>query len=241
MSVYLLNIALIFIWAFFLLKYKPSKNKKKAFCAIACVQWVILSGLRGMTVGADTIEYRRGFNRVNITSWHRIITDISAYIGGAEIKDPGYALFVKIFQVFSTNYQLYLVFIAVLFMIPMAIWIYKNSSMPCLSFIIFSTLFYSFYAVTGIRQTIATSLVEFIGYEFIKKKKQRRLTSLLHNRIRRFYASYSASFSLITKTPSSISASKCLASRLSKWKSVTLSRICCSTTRRSGRTPMTSS
>ena len=45
MSVYLLNIALIFIWAFFLLKYKPSKNKKKAFCAIACVQWVILSGL----------------------------------------------------------------------------------------------------------------------------------------------------------------------------------------------------
>lgn len=171
MSVYLLNIALIFIWAFFLLKYKPSKNKKKAFCAIACVQWVILSGLRGMTVGADTIEYRRGFNRVNITSWHRIITDISAYIGGAEIKDPGYALFVKIFQVFSTNYQLYLVFIAVLFMIPMAIWIYKNSSMPCLSFIIFSTLFYSFYAVTGIRQTIATSLVVFIGYEFIKKKK----------------------------------------------------------------------
>ena len=43
--------------------------------------------------------------------------------------------------------------------------------MPCLSFIIFSTLFYSFYAVTGIRQTIATSLVVFIGYEFIKKKK----------------------------------------------------------------------
>ncbi len=31
MSVYLLNIALIFIWAFFLLKYKPSKNKKKHF------------------------------------------------------------------------------------------------------------------------------------------------------------------------------------------------------------------
>ena len=43
--------------------------------------------------------------------------------------------------------------------------------MPCLSFIIFSTLFYSFYAVTGIRQTIATALVVFIGYEFIKKKK----------------------------------------------------------------------
>lgn len=73
MSVYLLNIALIFIWAFFLLKYKPSKNKKKAFCAIACVQWVILSGLRGMNVGADTIGYRRSFYRIGLTSWHRIL------------------------------------------------------------------------------------------------------------------------------------------------------------------------
>lgn len=171
MSVYLLNIALIFIWAFFLLKYKPSKNKKKAFCAIACVQWVILSGLRGMDVGADTIGYRRSFYRIGLTSWHRIFADVSDYIGGADIKDPGYAAVVKTFQTFSTNYQAYLVFIALLFMIPMAIWIYRNSSMPCLSFIIFSTLFYSFYAVTGIRQTIATSLVVFIGYEFIKKKK----------------------------------------------------------------------
>lgn len=68
MSVYLLNIALIFIWAFFLLKYKPSKNKKKAFCAIACVQWVILSGFRGMNVGADTIGYRRSFYRIDLTS-----------------------------------------------------------------------------------------------------------------------------------------------------------------------------
>ena len=100
MSVYLLNIALIFIWAFFLLKYKPSKNKKKAFCAIACVQWVILSGLRGMTVGADTIGYRRSFYRIGLTSWHKIFANVSAYIGGAEIKDPGYALFVKITAAF---------------------------------------------------------------------------------------------------------------------------------------------
>ena len=70
MSVYLLNIALIFIWAFFLLKYKPSKNKKKVFCAIACVQWVILSGFRGMNVGADTIGYRRSFYRRGRTLWH---------------------------------------------------------------------------------------------------------------------------------------------------------------------------
>lgn len=43
--------------------------------------------------------------------------------------------------------------------------------MPCFSYILFSTLFYSFFAVTGIRQTIATALVVFIGTELIKKRK----------------------------------------------------------------------
>ncbi len=171
MSVYLINIALIFFWAFLFLYIKPTLCKKKIFCTLACIQWVLLSGLRGIDVGDDTFSYRITFNIIRNTSWHRVFDNIVKYIGGAEIKDPGYALFVKIFQVFSTNYQVYLIFIALLVMIPLTIWIYRNSSMPCLSFIIFSTLFYAFYAVTGIRQTIATVLVVFIGYEFIKKKK----------------------------------------------------------------------
>lgn len=171
MLIYLLNILLMFMWAFFLLAYKPSDQKKKAFCAIACIQWVLVSGFRSAYVGADTMNYRRLFYLVQNTSWNKIFSDILFYIHGGDIKDPGYSLFVKLFQVFSTNYQVYLIFIALVFMVPMAIWIYKNSSMPCLSFVIFSTLFYSFYAVTGIRQTIATAFVVFIGYELIKKKK----------------------------------------------------------------------
>lgn len=171
MLIYLLNILLMFMWAFLLLAYKPSDQKKKAFCAIACIQWVLVSGFRSAYVGADTMNYRRLFYLVENTSWNKIFNNILFYIRGGEINDPGYVLFVKLFQVFSTNYQVYLIFIALVFMVPMAIWIYKNSSMPCLSFVIFSTLFYSFYAVTGIRQTVATAFVVFIGYEFIKKKK----------------------------------------------------------------------
>lgn len=171
MLVYLLNIIFIFLWAIFLLYFKPSQRKKKIFCAVACFQWVLVSGLRGLEVGADTKRYRNLFLIVKATPWKKILDNISFYIHGGNVIDPGYALFVKLFQVFSTNYQVYLIFIALVFMVPMAIWIYKNSSMPCLSFVIFSTLFYSFYAVTGIRQTIATAFVVFIGYELIKKKK----------------------------------------------------------------------
>ena len=53
----------------------------------------------------------------------------------------------------------------------MAIWIYKNSTDPCFSFLLYSVLFYSFYALTGHRQTIATALIVFVGYKYIKEKK----------------------------------------------------------------------
>lgn len=36
---------------------------------------------------------------------------------------------------------------------------------------IYSTLFYYFFAFTGHRQTIATAIVVFIGYEYVKKRK----------------------------------------------------------------------
>ena len=60
----------------------------------------------------------------------------------------------------------------------MAVWIYRNSNMPCFSYILFSTLFYAFYAVTGHRQTIATALIVFLGYECIKKRRPIRFAIL---------------------------------------------------------------
>lgn len=61
---------------------------------------------------------------------------------------------MKFFQIFSTDYQLFLVFIAIVFFVPMGILIYKYSEAPYLSYVLFSSLFYSFFAITGHRQTI---------------------------------------------------------------------------------------
>jgi len=172
MQVYFANIALIYLWAILLLAVKPNNPKKIAYCAIVCLQWSLISGLRHYTIGADTEGYMISFNRVKGYSWSSILTRIWDYIKGAPgIKDPGYNLFQKIFQIFSDDYQIYLIFIALFFTISMAIWIYKNSDMPCMSFIIYSSLFFSFFAVTGHRQTIVTAFVCFIGYRFIKDRK----------------------------------------------------------------------
>ena len=172
MQVYFINIALIYLWAILLLTVKPNNNKKMAYCAIVCLQWVLISGLRKFTIGADTEGYMISFNRVKNYSWSFIFTRIWEYIKGTPgIKDPGYNLLQKTFQIFSDDYQVFLVFIALFFTVSMAIWIYRNSEMPCLSFIIYSSLFFSFYAITGHRQTLVTALVVFFGYNFLKERK----------------------------------------------------------------------
>lgn len=175
MTVYLINIALMLIWAYAMFLGRGStkfKNPKKIFCTAAAIQWILISGLRGLSVGADTISYNTAFENVKTYSWDYIFRLNYDYLfKGLETKDPGYKLLMKIFQIFSGNYQVFLIFIAVVFTVPMAVWIYKYSKDPLLSFLVYSCLFYSFFAITGHRQTIATALVSFIGYEFISRRK----------------------------------------------------------------------
>lgn len=182
---YLLNILIItFVWLWPVnvittgkdvleRNYKSFIIRKKRVCIVATLNWIILSGLRDLSVGADTLAYKiHGFDRIVTMSWTEIFYKLYLkYIDGVSIKDPGYPLLEKIFQIFSTNYQIFLIFIAIIFFVPMGILIYKYSENPYLSYIIFSTLFYSFFAITGHRQTIATSMVVFGGIELIKKRK----------------------------------------------------------------------
>lgn len=172
MAVYLINIALIFVWSFLLLKDRTDKKKKKTYCTIVAIQWILISGLRHKSVGADTSAYGDSFERVKDMSWGTLWDNCMGYLfEGQEVKDPGYNLLVKAFQVFSGEYQLFLFFIAIVFTGLMAWWVYKNSELPEISFLVYSVLFYAFYGITGHRQTLATALVCFIGCELIKEKK----------------------------------------------------------------------
>jgi hypothetical protein len=76
-------------------------------------------------------------------------------------------------QFFTGSYRVYLILIAVIFTLSLGIWIYKNSRDSFVSFLIYSCLFYSFFSITGTRQTVATALVVFVGYNFIKERNFR--------------------------------------------------------------------
>lgn len=172
MTVYLINIALILGLGFMFIHVNPSQQKKKVYCIIVAVQWILLSGLRDYTVGNDTRQYLAHFNDGINTSWSTVISNCWNYLfKGLNVKDPGYYLLQKIFQIFSHDYRLWLFFIAIVFTGLMARWIYKYSSMPDVSFLIYSILFYAFFSLTGHRQTLATALIYFLGYEYAKKKQ----------------------------------------------------------------------
>jgi len=171
LKVYLVNILLLIIYGVIFLQ-DSSQTKKKIFCTLASLNWILLSGLRHLTIGADTIKYGYYFEKAKQIPWAMLWNErVDIFIHGSMGKDPGYIVFEKLLQLFTTNYRVYLILIAILFTVPMGIWIYANSYNPLMSFIIYSCLFYSFFAVTGTRQTVATAIVVFGGYHFIKKRK----------------------------------------------------------------------
>lgn len=162
--IYFINIGLIILEGILLLLH--SKNKK-LFSFLVSFQWILISGLRNICIGEDTANYGDIFYRTISLPWNNILEIFK----GFEVKDPGYLIFQKAVGTVTNDYQIYLLIIALIFTIPLGYFIYKNSSEPCISFLIYSCLFYYFFSLTGIRQTIATALAVLIGYKFIKERK----------------------------------------------------------------------
>lgn len=171
MNIFVVNIMMTLIVGALLLGVHPTEHKKRIFIGLTTVSWILISGLRGLTVGDDTIVYRDRFLRTANTSWRSLFKNYYFVYVNDEGKDPGYSVFEKVVQIFTGNYQVYLVVIAVIFFTVMAWWIYKYSAEPCLSYLIFSSFLFAFYALTGLRQTLATVLVVFIGTKLIEERK----------------------------------------------------------------------
>lgn len=152
---------------------KIQQYKNKRTCIVGTVNWILLSGLRAWEIGADTYAYKiYMFDKTMNRTWDALLGDyMLRYVGNVDVIEPTYTLIEKVFQIFSTNYQGFLMFIAILFFVPLGILIYKYSKNSCLSFVLFSCLFYSFFAITGHRQTIATAIAVLMGVELIKRKK----------------------------------------------------------------------
>lgn len=170
MNIYLINVIFTMIWAAMLLIVGKTDNGKKAFCIITSIQWILISGLRGMSVSRDMYSYQFKFNQVKNLAWKDVFNKFYFVYVEEEGKDPGYDIFQKFVHFFTDDYQTYLFIVAIIFFTAMGIWVYKHSDYKLLSMIIFDSFLYSFFALTGTRQTLATVLIVFIGGKYIRER-----------------------------------------------------------------------
>ena len=179
MTVSIFVIFLIFAFAFI---FSPSnqKNKgitedllRKRYIIVICIIMILQSALRNVAVGADTYAYQLSFNRILITSWDEIYNNFIKVYVDKQGKDAGWDLLEKIFQLFSTEYRVFLFFIAITFFTTFGRFLYKNTSKindVMFAFVLYMALFYAFFSITGLRQTFATSCALW-GFEYIKQKR----------------------------------------------------------------------
>lgn len=134
-------------------------NKKYIFIVSSIL--IVLLGLRGLSVGIDTINYNNIFNNIKLLSLPQLF----------ELKEEyGYSLLQFLVSKVFGNFQYLLIIVAAFYIGVVSYHIYKYSENPLLSYLLFVVYgFYSF-AMSATRQTIAITLV-MVAYEFIKEKK----------------------------------------------------------------------
>lgn len=173
-------------------------DSRKKYIIFVSVLLILQSGLRGLSVGPDTNVYCADFKGVALKSWDEIWYGFhEVYIEGTG-KDAGYPLFVKMFQIINTDYQIFLIFVAFVFFYAFGRFLYINTSSNkdvLLAVAIYQAVFYSFMSITGIRQTLATAFTLF-AFEYIKNNKWIKfilllfIASFLHKSCLVFAAAY---------------------------------------------------
>lgn len=152
------------------------EQRHKAYVAFSCVLLGLQSGLRDVSVGPDTIQYGNRYEIVSLKSWDSIFTSIKNYYfegNTGDYKDPVYDLLEKTFQAVGLDYRAWLVFVAIAFFVAFGYFLYKNTSRVsdvCFALVLYMIIYYGFYSVTGLRQTLAMAVCLW-AFEAAKRRK----------------------------------------------------------------------
>lgn len=163
MGVYVFNIILICLWAFLFLLTNNfnSIRGRKAFVWIISIQLIILQGLRHYTVGTDVRTYLNVYNGLKNGGYQEF---------ASQRFEIGYKLINKLIGVIGLNEQLFLFVISALILVPIAIFIYRNSYNLFISF--YSYIAFGFFGASfnTLRQNIAYGII-LLSFTFIKQKR----------------------------------------------------------------------
>ena len=121
-----------------------------AFFIAVSVMMILIIGLKATSVGCDVRVYYNTYQRMKYRDY--------AYIFEPNVNDKGYALIQIFFNKIGWNFYAFNMLYAIFNISVISYLIYKKSSMPLLSYVLY--IIYGFFVLdlTMIRQTIATSI-----------------------------------------------------------------------------------
>lgn len=171
--IYKLLVVVILIIGYLIYNQFQAGISRKRYIRFSAIVLGLQSALRNVAVGADTYNYLQKFEAVKYTSWQEVFRSFpDTYIYGNG-KDPGYLLLEKIFQIFSGDFRIFLFLIALVFFYAYAKLLLRytsNTSEVLTANLGYLALFYGFYSITGLRQTLSVALGIFFLFSFIDKK-----------------------------------------------------------------------
>ena len=142
---------------------KMENNKKqKIILSLFFVILLLILVLRHRTVGVDIENYLNMFLRTSKMSFQRIIDFYE--------NERGYYILNKLISYITTDKQWFIVIMALLTTIPVAILYVKESENAMLTIAIFITISNFPILFSGLRQAMALSVIA-ISYYFVKNKK----------------------------------------------------------------------
>ncbi len=152
-----------------------TKVNRHKFMTFVIIVLILQSGLRHLAVGSDTYSYYQEFELLIRTPWDMLFFNkaIIGETGNLVIKDPGFQVLQKAFCTIFPSFRLFLFAIAIFFFVPfcrMAERYLTSFKQIFLFFCIYQALYYDFFSVTGLRQTIATVAI-LVGIKYIEEKK----------------------------------------------------------------------
>lgn len=158
MNIYFFYYIMVLIQA--LLVYSSScihkSYKKRVLLALACIELVILMGLRDRSIGADTFTYVSALFDYSEYSFIPLIKAGTMYPYKFEF---GYLWLTKICALFNMDYSVFLIVIGILIYVPTFIAINRFSPFPILSLSIYFGLGLFTYSLGIFRQFIAISIL----------------------------------------------------------------------------------
>ncbi len=150
MGVYVLNAMLTIVWESIFLRGHNRKNRK-AFIFIVSLQMILLSGLRHISIGADTWNYEGHFYEVinpafnQYYSWKVLfLKSIQLFSQTYSSRDLGYELFTKLFATFIPNFRVFLFAVAIFVCTGLAQFLDKYSSDIAVSYDLFQAFILPF-------------------------------------------------------------------------------------------------